>query len=292
MPGVKFEFVPSFSSLPLPQCSAVHARMDRLWGDIVAHRRRCCSTENIEETKPPPQPHFYIFLKNVVMLLDSDFAIKKPCSPSKQWAAKRMSRQFLGKISHVVQLCSEEGILAPEGRGGGVQEEEETEMTSAVLQGLSKKVRTVKKKSITWTLPIWRTSSSRMVPTTLAKILQKVYYFFPNIIWHLSHPNILLLTHFYHPFLSQHGNTALHECSWKGFSRSASFLCRSRANPYIKNRGGFAPLHLCCQNGHNETCRVLLLSGCKPDIKNNVSCTRSGGTWKPLRKKHQEQCST
>ena len=44
-----------------------------------------------------------------------------------------------------------------------------------------------------------------------------------------------------------------------------------QANFYIKNRGGFAPLHLCCQNGHNETCRVLLLNGCKPDIKNNVS---------------------
>ena len=54
----------------------------------------------------------------------------------------------------------------------------------------------------------------------------------------------------------QHGNTALHEASWKGFSQSVQYLCKSKANPYIKNRGGFAPLHLCCQNGHNETCRV------------------------------------
>ena len=68
-----------------------------------------------------------------------------------------------------------------------------------------------------------------------------------------------------------HGNTALHEAAWKGFSQSVGVLCRSKANAYIKNRGGFAPLHLCCQNGHNETCRVLLLAGCKPDIKNNVS---------------------
>ena len=71
--------------------------------------------------------------------------------------------------------------------------------------------------------------------------------------------------------LFQHGNTALHEAAWKGFSQSVSVLCKAKANFYIKNRGGFAPLHLCCQNGHNETCRVLLLNGCKPDLKNNVS---------------------
>ena len=69
----------------------------------------------------------------------------------------------------------------------------------------------------------------------------------------------------------QHGNTALHEAAWKGFSQTVQILCKWKANAYIKNRGGFAPLHLCCQNGHNETCRVLLLAGCKPDIKNNVS---------------------
>ena len=68
----------------------------------------------------------------------------------------------------------------------------------------------------------------------------------------------------------QHGNTALHEAAWKGFSHTVQVLCKAKANFYIKNRGGFAPLHLCCQNGHNETCRVLLLNGCKPDIKNNV----------------------
>ena len=68
----------------------------------------------------------------------------------------------------------------------------------------------------------------------------------------------------------QHGNTALHEAAWKGFSQTVQILCKWKANAYIKNRGGFAPLHLCCQNGHNETCRVLLLAGCKPDIKNNV----------------------
>jgi len=70
-----------------------------------------------------------------------------------------------------------------------------------------------------------------------------------------------------------HGNTALHEAAWKGFSHTVTVLCKAKANFYIKNRGGFAPLHLCCQNGHNETCRVLLLNGCKPDIKNNYGDT-------------------
>jgi len=70
-----------------------------------------------------------------------------------------------------------------------------------------------------------------------------------------------------------HGNTALHEAAWKGFSHTVQVLCKAKANFYIKNRGGFAPLHLCCQNGHNETCRVLLLNGCKPDIKNNYGDT-------------------
>jgi len=70
-----------------------------------------------------------------------------------------------------------------------------------------------------------------------------------------------------------HGNTALHEAAWKGFSQTVQILCKWKANAYIKNRGGFAPLHLCCQNGHNETCRVLLLAGCKPDIKNNYGDT-------------------
>ena len=73
----------------------------------------------------------------------------------------------------------------------------------------------------------------------------------------------------YFPF--QHGNTALHESAWKGYSRTVDLLCRNKSNYYLRNRGGFSPLHLCCQNGHNESCRVLLRAGCKPNIKNNVS---------------------
>ena len=49
-----------------------------------------------------------------------------------------------------------------------------------------------------------------------------------------------------------------------------SALCGAKANVYMKNRGGFTPLHLSCQNGHNQSSRVLLLHGCRPDVKNNV----------------------
>ena len=44
----------------------------------------------------------------------------------------------------------------------------------------------------------------------------------------------------------------------------------TQANVYMKNRGGFTALHLACQNGHNQSSRVLLLHGCRPDVKNNV----------------------
>ena len=69
----------------------------------------------------------------------------------------------------------------------------------------------------------------------------------------------------------QHGNSALHEAAWRGYSQTATILCRSRANVNAVNRAGFTPLHLCCQNGHNETCRVLLLANASPNAKNHVN---------------------
>lgn len=36
------------------------------------------------------------------------------------------------------------------------------------------------------------------------------------------------------------------------------------------NAGGFSPLHLAAQNGHNQSCREILLSGANPNVKNNV----------------------
>lgn len=44
-----------------------------------------------------------------------------------------------------------------------------------------------------------------------------------------------------------------------------------KANLDLKNLGGFAPLHLACQNGHNQSCRELLLAQADPDVRNNVS---------------------
>lgn len=51
-------------------------------------------------------------------------------------------------------------------------------------------------------------------------------------------------------------------------------LAKAKANLNIKNWGGFTPLHLCCQNGHNQSCRELLLAGCDTDVQNNVSYLR------------------
>ncbi|KAK6628009.1 hypothetical protein RUM44_010491 [Polyplax serrata] len=71
-----------------------------------------------------------------------------------------------------------------------------------------------------------------------------------------------------------HGNTALHEASWKGYSKCVEALCQaSKINLHVKNAGGFAPLHLACQNGHNQSCRELLMANCNPDLQNNYGDT-------------------
>ncbi|XP_057367185.1 ankycorbin-like isoform X2 [Daphnia carinata] len=72
---------------------------------------------------------------------------------------------------------------------------------------------------------------------------------------------------------SLHGNSALHEAAWRGYSQTATILCRQRAKVDAVNRAGFTPLHLCCQNGHNETCRVLLWADANPDAKNHYGDT-------------------
>lgn len=38
-----------------------------------------------------------------------------------------------------------------------------------------------------------------------------------------------------------------------------------------RNFGGFSALHLAAQNGHNQSCREILLVGADPDVQNNVS---------------------
>ncbi|XP_050060962.1 ankyrin repeat domain-containing protein 6-like isoform X2 [Aphis gossypii] len=70
-----------------------------------------------------------------------------------------------------------------------------------------------------------------------------------------------------------HGNTALHEASWKGYSKTVALLASSGSDLDRKNYGGSSALHLCCQNGHNQSCRELLLAGCDPDVQNNYGDT-------------------
>ncbi|XP_055706353.1 protein phosphatase 1 regulatory subunit 12A isoform X2 [Phlebotomus papatasi] len=97
---------------------------------------------------------------------------------------------------------------------------------------------------------------------------------------------------------SRHGNTALHEAAWRGYSRCVKALC---ALPKLKtpkessrqlkgviqetrgalhsallgtrNFGGFSALHLASQNGHNQSCREILLAGGDPDVQNNYGDT-------------------
>lgn len=90
----------------------------------------------------------------------------------------------------------------------------------------------------------------------------------------------------------------MHDAAWAGFSRCVKLLCTMQHTPrsgskklgkkaksvkhvedewknqtYLNtaNSGGFSSLHLAAQNGHNQSCRELLLAGANPDVKNNVS---------------------
>ena len=71
----------------------------------------------------------------------------------------------------------------------------------------------------------------------------------------------------------QHGNTALHEAAWNGYSKTLELLAKNRASTNVINKAGFSPLHLAVQNGHNQSARVLLYAGTNGDQKNNVSRT-------------------
>ncbi|XP_055383300.1 uncharacterized protein LOC129613327 [Condylostylus longicornis] len=92
----------------------------------------------------------------------------------------------------------------------------------------------------------------------------------------------------------KHANTPLHEAAWRGFSRSVKLLCSLPPLPKsvkqkngvnesrgalhstllgTRNGGGFSALHLASQNGHNQSCREILLAGADPDVQNNYGDT-------------------
>lgn len=89
----------------------------------------------------------------------------------------------------------------------------------------------------------------------------------------------------------------MHEAAWRGYSRCVKALCalpqpkntkdikESKIKGVLqetrgalhsallgtRNAGGFSSLHLAAQNGHNQSCREILLAGADPDVQNNVS---------------------
>lgn len=99
---------------------------------------------------------------------------------------------------------------------------------------------------------------------------------------------------------ARHGNIPLHEAAWRGYSRCVKLLCalpkpsksgKEKDQKLLKgvlcatrgalhsailgtrNFGGFSPLHLAAQNGHNQSCREILLAGGDPDVQNNYGDT-------------------
>ena len=75
----------------------------------------------------------------------------------------------------------------------------------------------------------------------------------------------------------QHGNAALHEAAWNGFSATLEILIKNKANVHLLNKQGFSALHLAAQNGHNQSARLLLFAGCDSNLQNKVSDGGSNG---------------
>jgi len=71
---------------------------------------------------------------------------------------------------------------------------------------------------------------------------------------------------------SQHGNTCLHEAAWRGYSRLVKLLS-TKETVNTQNNGGFTPLHLSCQAGHNQSTRELLLADADPKLVNTYGDT-------------------
>ncbi|CAG7722258.1 unnamed protein product [Allacma fusca] len=67
--------------------------------------------------------------------------------------------------------------------------------------------------------------------------------------------------------MNEHGNTALHEAAWRGFSQTVKLLCDQKAK-IKQNKAGFSPLHLSCQAGHNQSTRELLLHRADTEVQN------------------------
>ncbi|ODM95928.1 Ankyrin repeat domain-containing protein 6 [Orchesella cincta] len=75
----------------------------------------------------------------------------------------------------------------------------------------------------------------------------------------------------------QHGNTCLHEASWRGYSRLVKVLSNKAtvdrqnnggADPNLVNTYGDTALHTAVRYGHAGVARILLSARAAPDVQN------------------------
>jgi len=61
----------------------------------------------------------------------------------------------------------------------------------------------------------------------------------------------------------------IHSAAAGGYRKIVKMLLDNRANPNVREQGGYTPLHVAAQNGDAEMIRILLFGGADMNIKSN-----------------------
>ncbi|KAH9525043.1 hypothetical protein Btru_000176 [Bulinus truncatus] len=70
----------------------------------------------------------------------------------------------------------------------------------------------------------------------------------------------------------EHGNTALHEACWNGFSKTAELLVQYNCDVCMTNKYGDTALHTASRYGHAGVARILISAKCKLSEQNKDGC--------------------